>query len=83
VCAGLRRRLDLNTARIHDLHIGGDEELRELRAQSANRVEPHALDERRSRLENIRAPRGSFGGKLQGAIQFQEVERDLKPRLYT
>jgi hypothetical protein len=82
VRAGLRRRLDLNTARIHYLHIGGNEQVRELGAQSANRVEPNTLDERGSSLENIRAPRGSFGGKLQGTIQFQKVERDLKPRLY-
>ncbi len=78
----LGRRLDLGAARVHHLHVRGDIEVREPRPQPPHGLQAHALNQRRPRLQNIRAPCGRFLRDLQGAIQFQEIQRHLQARRY-
>ena len=78
--AGLRGHLDLERARVRDLHVRDDLAVGEAFGERPDRGHPLALDQRCSRLEPVGAARDRLLRDGERAGEFEQVERDLEDR---
>jgi hypothetical protein len=74
----LGRGLHLHATGVHRLGVGHDHVPRKLLSERADRVEPFALEERGSDLEDVDARLGGLARRLQRAAQLREIERELE-----